>query len=126
MSRCTTNFNPKSDKMMLCPCCGKGNPSVALLILLEVIRAHFGKPVKISSMCRCTKYNREVGSKTDRSRHVCDNNDWEPDAADIVVKGIDPSVVYDFVVQLPYANLLGVGKYNTFTHIDTRGVYARW
>ena len=126
MTRCTTNFNPKSDKMMLCSCCGEGNPSVALLILLEIIRAHFGKPVKINSMCRCTKHNRAVGSKTDMSRHVCDNDAFEPDAADIVVKGVDPLEVYKFVVQLPYANLLGVGKYNSFTHIDTRGYKARW
>ena len=126
MIRCTTNFNPESDKMMLCPCCGKGKPSVAILMLLEVIREHFGKPVKINSMCRCTKYNRKVGSKTDHSRHVCDDYDWEPDAADIVVERVDPLEVYKFVVQLPYANLLGVGKYVSFTHIDTRGYKARW
>ena len=124
--RHTKNFHPNTDKMMLCPCCGKGNPSVALLILLEVIRAHFGAPVKISSMCRCRTYNRKAGSKTDHSRHVCDDYDWEPDAADIVVQGVDPQEVYKYLCNLPFANLLGIGNYATFTHVDTRGQKARW
>ena len=126
MVRHTKHFHPKSDKMMLCPCCGKGNPSVAILMLLEVVRTWFNKPVTINSMCRCTKYNRVVGSKTDLSRHVCDDYDWEPDAADIVVKDIAPMKVYLFLCSLPYANLLGLGSYDSFTHIDTRGYKARW
>ena len=124
--RHTKNFHPKSDKMMLCPCCGKGNPSVAILILLEVIRAHFGVPVTINSMCRCTVYNRKAGSKTNLSRHVCDDYDWEPDAADIVVSGVNPREVHLFLCNLPFANLLGIGNYETFTHVDTRGLKARW
>ena len=46
-------------------------------------------------------------------------------AADIRVQGIDPAVVATYVeTQHPTAS---VGRYNTFTHVDTRtSGPARW
>ncbi|KAH0795631.1 DUF882 domain-containing protein [Histomonas meleagridis] len=88
-----------------------------LVNLLEKIRNHFGKAVTINSAYRTASYNKKVGGATN-SQHV------KGTAADIVVSGVSPSTVYN------YANSInpngGVGKYNSFTHVDTRGYRARW
>ena len=135
--RHTQHFNRLSDRMMVCPCCGKGELSVATLIVLEVVRVHFGVPVTITSACRCPEYNalerisggyksRHLTAHPDTSGNTLVWTDRETDAVDITVQGIEPQVVYHFLYTLPYANLLGLGKYNTFTHVDTRGFAARW
>ncbi len=99
-----------------CKCgCGFDTVDVKLIGMLEEIRRHFGKPVTINSGARCLAYNRSIGSK-DRSQHVLAR------AADIVVEGIDPSDVYKAATQFSG----GVGKYETFTHVDSRGYKARW
>ena len=44
-------------------------------------------------------------------------------AADIQVKGVEPSAVADYVASLG----LSVGRYKVFTHVDSRsGLAARW
>lgn len=125
MVRHTKHFHPKGDKKLVCSCCGKGQLAVATFIVLEVVRVHFGVPVTINSACRCEKYNKEVGGSPE-SKHICDDYNFEPTAADIVVEDIPPMEVYLFLKGLPYANLLGLGDYETFTHVDTRGYTARW
>lgn len=49
--------------------------------VLEPTRAHFGKPVIISSFYRCPRLNSEIGSKTG-SQHVLG------EAADIEIPGV--------------------------------------
>lgn len=93
-------------------------PPKQLLEFLEKIRANFDSPVIINSGYRCPTHNANVGGAKN-SQHLYGR------AADIVVKGQPPVKVWQ------YANTLigdsgGVGKYNTFTHIDTRGTRARW
>ncbi len=102
-----------------CKCgCGYAVVDVDLLRLLERVRAHFGKPVKINSACRCENHNKEVGG-ADGSKHKLGI------AADIVVKDVDSSEVYNFIDRhLP--GPLGLGSYNSFTHVDVREVKARW
>ncbi|MDC1406064.1 D-Ala-D-Ala carboxypeptidase family metallohydrolase [Akkermansiaceae bacterium] len=92
---------------------------LALLMVLEDIRVEFDKPVTITSAKRCEDHNAKVGGGK-RSKHL------EGIAADIVVEGADPSEVYKFITELHYADLLGVGSYDTFTHVDVRGSKARW
>ena len=87
------------------------------LSVLESIRERFG-PVYVTSGCRCSDYNAQVGGAPD-SQHV------HARAADIQVEGASPDAVYNYVVN----NLSGVsaGRYDTFTHIDTRtDGPARW
>lgn len=102
-----------------CKCgCGYAVVDIELLRLLERVRLHFGKPVKINSACRCEKHNKAVGG-ADGSKHKLGI------AADIVVKDVDASEVYNFIDRhLP--NTLGLGNYNSFTHVDVREVKARW
>lgn len=88
-----------------------------LVYYLEAIRDHFGKPVTINSAYRNQEYNRAVGGASE-SQHV------EGRACDIVVKGVDPAVVADYADSV--LNMGGVGRYKTFTHIDTRSTKSRW
>ena len=93
-----------------------------LAVQLEIIRAHFNAPVNINSAYRSLEYNRSIGSN-DTSQHVLGK------AADIVVDGYTPDEVADaieFLIETGMIKQGGLGRYNTFTHYDTRGTRARW
>ena len=86
--------------------------------MLEIVREKFNAPITINSACRCNEHNTNIGGSYG-SKHK------QGIAADIVVKGIDPSEVYEFLNNhMP--NSYGIGKYDTFTHIDVRTTKARW
>lgn len=112
--------------MLNCPHCGKGELAIATFIVLEDVRVHFNAPVTVNSACRCPVHNLAVGGKEYTSRHIVEDYERDADAADIVVQGIDPQEVYGYLCSRPYANLLGLGNYKSFTHVDTRGHTARW
>ncbi len=122
--RSTKHFNPVIDRKLTCSCCGEGQLSIAMFIVLETIRMHFNAPVTIESGPRCRAWNKKVGGAKASEHLIVDDEDVE--AADIKVKGHTPNEVYQYLKNLPYANLLGLGKYKTFTHVDTRGYAARW
>ncbi len=90
----------------------------ALVHLLEAVRAHFGAPVEITSGFRCKDHNIAVGS-TEKSQHR------KGTAADIQVGRFKPRQVADFVESM-MPGTGGVGRYSTFTHVDTRSRKARW
>jgi len=95
-------------------------PSVLLILLLEDIRNHFGRPIKINCGVRCERYNEKIGGARN-SRHL----PQYADAADIRIPGISMgrlSVYADYIVG-PRG---GVGLYDTFVHVDMRGIKARW
>lgn len=89
-----------------------------LIEVLTDIREHFGAPVTVSSAYRCLEYNRSVGSN-DRSQHP------KGTAADIWVSGVEHEEVQEYLLA-KYPDDHGIGRYNTFTHIDVRGRKARW
>jgi uncharacterized protein YcbK (DUF882 family) len=102
-----------------CKCgCGFATVDVELLAVLEDLRVYFGKPVTITSACRCINHNHAVGGKPN-SKHR------EGIAADVVVQDIDASIIYNYLDE-QYVASKGIGKYTTFTHIDVRSVKARW
>lgn len=106
-----------SKSEMACSCgCGFDNPSYLLVQLLESIRSYFNKPIKINSACRCEKHNKEVGGEPN-SQHVKGN------AADINVVGVPCSRVWAYLNEKHRG---GLGRYDTFTHVDVRGYSARW
>ena len=87
-----------------------------LLLKLEELRYRLGgKAVVINSGYRTPAHNRRVGGASN-SQHLYGK------AADIVVRGVSPSRVYREADKL----FNGVGKYNTFTHVDTRNGKARF
>lgn len=98
--------------------CGFDEVSLETIDILENIREYFGKRITINSGCRCAKHNKAVGGSKN-SQHL------KGTAADIVVKGVEPKEVADYIDNT-FPNGLGLGRYNTFTHIDTRGRKARW
>ena len=98
--------------------CGFSTVDVELLKVLETVRNHFKRPVKINSACRCESHNKSVGG-SQGSKHKLGI------AADIVVKGIKPYDVYLFLDSF-MPNSYGICVYKTFTHIDVRKTKARW
>lgn len=116
MSKISKNF---SRKEFACHCgCGFSAVDVELLEVLEVVRKKFNSPVKVNSACRCETHNDNIGGSYG-SKHK------QGIAADIVVRGISPSGVYEFLDNYQ-PNKYGVGKYDNFTHIDIRERKARW
>ena len=103
-----------------CNHCGKLHPDGVpqeLVDVLERIRLRYGKPVVINSGYRCLTHNAAVGGATN-SEHM------KGRAADFWMNGVDPAQVYaDLDNEWPNG---GLGKYNSFTHIDVRGYKARW
>lgn len=106
-----------------CNHCGKYGDTISMELIgvLEDCRAHFGKSITINSGVRCDYHNAAVGGAKN-SRHKVEN----ADAADVVVRDVAPSLVHQYFVDT-YPGRYGIGKYNSFTHIDTRpGGSARW
>jgi len=91
---------------------------VETLFVLEELKRWFGKKVIISSGCRCYAWNIFMNG-SENSYHVLGR------AVDISVEGIDPLEGYEYLNRL-YPDRYGLGKYKTFTHLDTRTERARW
>lgn len=89
-----------------------------LVNVLQKIRTHFGKSVTITSAYRTPSKNKAVGGET-YSQHLYGK------AADIKVNGVAPKKVAAYAETL-LKNTGGIGKYNTFTHIDVRTTKSRW
>ena len=89
-----------------------------LVDYLEKIRAHFGKPVRITSGYRSPAYNAKVGGAF-HSYHL------RGMAADIVISGVSSKLVAQYAETVGCG---GVGWYEArnFTHIDTRSGNVRW
>ena len=100
-----------------CSCgCGFDTVDATLLEALETMRLHFGEPITVTSGCRCLNFNASINGAM-KSQHK------KGRAADIQVKNTPPDEVADYAESLG----LSVGRYNYFTHIDTRtGVPKRW
>lgn len=93
--------------------------SQALVDILEAIRVHFGRPVKITSGYRTVSYNAGLKNSSKKSQH-CNGL-----AADIKVEGHTPKEVYDYACSL-LGDHGGVGIYNTFVHVDVRATKSRF
>lgn len=87
-----------------------------LVMLLDQVRIRFRAPVTITSAFRTRTHNRTIGGAT-HSRHLYGL------AADIQVRGVHPDKVARFAEIL---NPGGLGRYNTFTHLDVEGEGRRW
>ena len=92
--------------------------SEKLCYVLEAIRAHFGKPVVVTSGYRTPEYNAKVGGAA-KSRHMLGI------AADIQIAGVKPADVAAYARTL-MPTYGGIGIYSTFTHIDIRSDIANW
>ena len=108
------NFNLKEFE---CRHCGQVKLHSELLKRLQRIRTLTGRPLRINSGYRCEDHNRAVGGATS-SRHM------HGDAADIVIVGM-PIAQQRKICETHFGDG-GIGYGQTFTHVDTRGIRARW
>lgn len=116
MGDLSTHF---SRREFACRCgCGFDTVDAELLAVLEEVRQHFDAPVVITSGCRCASHNQRVGGSPG-SQHLLGR------AADIQVRGVAPAAVAQHLEEL-YPGRFGIGRYATFTHIDTRNSASRF
>ena len=93
----------------------------ATLFVADEIRARLGRPLEhVTSAYRNPTYNKACGGAS-QSYHV------KNCALDLVYAG-GPRAAYDIACDLRNEGLFqgGLGLYNTFLHIDTRGVNKTW
>lgn len=97
-----------------------GDIDLGLVALLESLRADLlNAPITISSGRRCDVHNAAVGGAPS-SQHLCGT------AADVVVEGYSPEIVFLALDQHPMSERIGLSQYPTFVHVDVRGIKARW
>jgi len=88
---------------------------------LQVLRDLVGR-LDLTNGYRCKEHNADVGGSLN-SQHL------KGKAADIkssTIKPWDMAIAVDDLMKTEKFKLGGVGIYNTFTHVDIRGVRARW
>ena len=88
---------------------------------LQVLRDVVGR-LDLTNAYRCKEHNADVGGAVN-SQHV------KGKAADIKSSTIEPwdmATTVDDLMKSEKFKLGGIGIYNTFTHVDTRGSRARW
>ncbi len=119
MGNLSLNFSRREFE---CPCCNNCDCDTVdseLLVVLEQLREKFGNPgITVTSGHRCKAHNDAVGSN-DKSQHRVGR------AADIVLEGVPAPYIYEYLDK-KYPLKYGIGKYDDFTHIDTRREKARW
>ena len=123
-----TNFSPLEicdvgrlayGTALTAPCLDLMKNAFKLIDILEWVRRADGEaPVLVNSWYRDSEYNHIIGG-VKNSMHLTLG------AADIVKVGCTPSQVADLLEDNPYNKLLGIGRYNSFTHVDIRGMIGR-
>ncbi|QDP67542.1 MAG: putative peptidase M15 [Prokaryotic dsDNA virus sp.] len=111
------NFSRQEFKCQ-CGSCDYDTVDAELINVLQSLREHFDKPVKITSGNRCTLHNASIGGSL-HSYHIRGR------AADIQVSGVSAIAVQGYLTSI-YADKFGIGSYASFTHIDTRTKAGRW
>ena len=81
-----------------------------LIRILEAIRARLGRPMKINSGYRSPEYNQAIGGAV-HSQHKLGK------AADIAIKSQEEGEEIEKLAR--EYGIGGVGRYNTFIHLDT-------
>ena len=92
-----------------------------LVPALDSIREELGHPIGLSSIYRAQGYNTCVGG-VENSQHR------KFTAADCVVGAVSPMLLYNAAKRVRERGMFkgGIGLYNTFVHIDVRGINADW
>ena len=89
--------------------------------ILDELRKHFKRPIVLLSSYRSPAYNKAVGGAP-KSIHM------QFRALDFAVAGVAPSEVFRVLRSWRAAGKFkgGLGLYETFVHVDTRGYNATW
>lgn len=95
------------------------NMNPQLLMALDYIRTQLEVPLVVNSGFRTEEHNAKVGGKK-HSQHLLGN------AADIRItsQAMGDMIEYWFIDEV--GQDCGIGRYNTFIHLDVRKYKARW
>lgn len=94
-----------------CGCgCGYDDIDPKLVDKLQMLRDLVGKPIIVTSGCRCKRYNKHIGG-VDNSPHLLGL------ATDIVVEGMTPTTLAIIANRIPY---IRIGIYPSHLHIDIK------
>lgn len=95
---------------------------VPTLRVVDDLRDHLGRPIVITSSYRSPAYNSQCPGASPNSFHK------QFIALDIVVAGTSPEDVFDILEVWRGKGKFkgGLGLYDDFVHIDTRGTNATW
>jgi zinc D-Ala-D-Ala carboxypeptidase len=116
---------------LTCKCgCGTAYISKQAISKLQALRDRIGAPLIIVSAARCPKHNWEVGGAP-HSQHLSfkarkDNGETyiqESRAFDIRTTEHDQMHMLELAQNVGFG---GIGRYDTFLHVDDRGTVARW
>ena len=107
------------DWQLQAPTLNRLENAIILVDVLQYLRDEgVRSPILINSWYRDEEYNKKIGGVPWSMHLTCG-------AADIVKVGYTPSQVADMLEAHPLADKLGIGRYNTFTHVDIRGWLGR-
>ena len=90
-----------------------------LVVLLQAIREHFGKPITITSGYRTAAHNAAVGGAKS-SQHLLGR------AADIQVAGVSVEDVAAYAGGGVGRYPIKAGRAKGWVHVDTRAKKSRW
>lgn len=90
--------------------------------VLDELRARLNAPIRLSSIYRNEAYNQCLSGTASESQHK------QMRAADLSSDDGDPARWRSILLEMRNEGFFrgGVGIYNTFVHVDTRGVNADW
>jgi len=93
-----------------CKClCGYDDINIPFVNALQVVRSAYGKPIRISSACRCEAHNKAVNG-SDSSSHKLGF------AADIILP--ESATDTKILITLCLRHFRRVFIYKTFIHVD--------
>ena len=109
MAKLSKNFTSEE---FACKCgCGFDTPDPELIRMLQTARDLYGKPITITSGCRCIKHNALSGG-TPNSAHI------QGKAADIATPtGTDRYLIIKALIQAGFERL-GINFNKKFIHVD--------
>ena len=109
MAQLSKNFTSEE---FACQCgCGYDTPNPELIRMLQAARDLYGKPMRITSGCRCIKHNRNVGGASN-SAHL--------DGKDVDIATPTGEARYLIITSLMAAGFkrIGINFKQRFVHAD--------
>ncbi len=106
---------------LICPCCERIKVVDSLfdhMEMIEALRIEAGFRITVNSGYRCRIHNAKVGGRV-RSQHLFVADDIRPTDGD----KIKVERIHIIAVEMDFG---GIGKYETFNHLDPRKKRARW
>lgn len=116
----TENF--KYEKLT-CPCCARlkiDERTFRHMELLQEMRTKLDFVIIVNSGYRCKQHNTDVGGSTN-SQHMIFATDIRPSWQNGFKQRL--KAMYKMAEELGFD---GIGRYESFIHVDLRGSKARW